>query len=323
MTDLAGAIPVTASRVDAEDDGFATGLSNTICRDGQSTTTARIPFAAGTSSFGGSTSSVSYAQTNDLNTGMYFPATDQWGLVAGGTATLTSTATVVTVPVALNVTGDITVNTDKFTVTASSGNTLAAGTLTVTGAATLSSTLAVTGDVSVNTNKFTVAASSGNTVVAGTLAITGATTAAGITASGAISGATAAGNMVASKAEMETGTATDKLVTPGRTQNHPGVAKAWGQVASNGGLSSGLNVSSITVNGTGDYTANLTTSFSSANFAVIASLDGSTSGRLMSVHVHTKAADSIRFQTFAATANGDTTKVLADIGFNFVAFGDQ
>jgi hypothetical protein len=52
----------------------------------------------------------------------------------------------------------------------------------VTGAATLSSTLAVTGatgidgDFDINTNKFTVASATGNTAVAGTLGVTGATT---------------------------------------------------------------------------------------------------------------------------------------------------
>lgn len=44
---------------------------------------------------------------------------------------------------------------------------------TISGAATLSSTLALTGNFAINTNKFTVAASSGNTVVAGTLNVTG------------------------------------------------------------------------------------------------------------------------------------------------------
>merc|ERR1711974_533419 len=81
--------------------------------------------------------------------------------------------------------GGITVNTNKFTVDASNGNTAAAGTLGVTGATTLSSTLGVTGAttlsstlgvtgmsdldgcITVNTNKFTVDASTGNTAVAG------------------------------------------------------------------------------------------------------------------------------------------------------------
>jgi len=76
----------------------------------------------------------------------------------------------------LAVTNDFSVNTNKFNVAASTGNTSIAGTLGVTGAATLSSTLDVTGNLSVNSNKFTVAAGSGNTAIAGTLAVTGAAT---------------------------------------------------------------------------------------------------------------------------------------------------
>jgi hypothetical protein len=100
--DLANTIPVTASRMDAEHDDISAALSNCICRDGQSTTTARISFAQGTSATAGSASAVAYAQTNDPNTGMYFPNSDQWGLVAGGTATLTSTTTKVTAQVAVD-----------------------------------------------------------------------------------------------------------------------------------------------------------------------------------------------------------------------------
>lgn len=50
---------------------------------------------------------------------------------------------------------------------------------TWSGAHTFTSTLGVTGNFAVNTNKFTVAASSGNTAVAGTLDVTGATTLSG------------------------------------------------------------------------------------------------------------------------------------------------
>lgn len=49
----------------------------------------------------------------------------------------------------------------------------------ITGDLTVSSTASVTGNFAVNTNKFTVAASSGNTLVAGTLDVTGATALAG------------------------------------------------------------------------------------------------------------------------------------------------
>lgn len=53
-----------------------------------------------------------------------------------------------------------------------------AGGITLSAATAVASTLGVTGNFSVATNKFTVAASSGNTLIAGTLGVTGAATAA-------------------------------------------------------------------------------------------------------------------------------------------------
>ncbi len=107
-TDKTNLVPVTASRMDGELDGIATGLSTAIAKDGQTPTTARIPFAAGTSAFSGALAGVSYAQTNDPNTGVYFPAADQVSLAAGGVAVVAATATTVTVPVDLVVSGSIT-----------------------------------------------------------------------------------------------------------------------------------------------------------------------------------------------------------------------
>ena len=42
-------IRIQASRMDAEMDGIATGLSTAITKDGTQTTTAKIPFAVGLS----------------------------------------------------------------------------------------------------------------------------------------------------------------------------------------------------------------------------------------------------------------------------------
>lgn len=89
------------------------------------------------------------------------------------------------VPGTLSSTGNFSVNTNRFTVNATSGNTTVLGTLGVTGATSLSSlstsgaatvgtTLGVTGNFSVNSTQFMVAAATGNTVVAGTLNVTGA-----------------------------------------------------------------------------------------------------------------------------------------------------
>ena len=61
----------------------------------------------------------------------------------------------------LGVTGDLKVNTSKFTVAATTGNTNVAG------------TLGVKGNLTVNTNKFTANATTGNTTIAGTLGVAG------------------------------------------------------------------------------------------------------------------------------------------------------
>lgn len=81
----------------------------------------------------------------------------------GGTLNATGAATLGST---LSVTGNFDVNTNKFTVNATSGNT------------------AIAGDVAVNTDKFTVAATSGNTVIAGTLAVGSDTTITSSTADG-------------------------------------------------------------------------------------------------------------------------------------------
>jgi hypothetical protein len=46
VVDKGNAVPITASRMDAEQDGIATGLSNCITKDGQTTIAQNIPFNA-------------------------------------------------------------------------------------------------------------------------------------------------------------------------------------------------------------------------------------------------------------------------------------
>ncbi len=69
----------------------------------------------------------------------------------------------------LAVTGNVSVNTNKFNITAANGNTTVAG------------TLGVTSDLSVNTNKFNVTAASGNTAVAGAIDFSGVISPANLT----------------------------------------------------------------------------------------------------------------------------------------------
>jgi hypothetical protein len=242
-TDLAGAVPVTASRMDAQHGDISTALSTTICRDGQSTTTARIPFAAGTSAAAGTTASVAYSQTNDNNTGLYFPATDQWGLVAGGVATITSTATKVTLPVAVDFTGAaaptssdgaalgsttqmwsdlflasgavINFNNGNATMTHAAGSlTTAVTTFAITGALTVSTTAAITGNA---TFGGTVAITS--TLAAGATTVTGALAASGdfaiatnkFTVASASGNAAVAGTLAVTGASTFTGLMTGRI----------------------------------------------------------------------------------------------------------------
>ena len=112
---------------------------------------------------------------------------------AAGTFSSTLTAGASTLASAA-ITGDIAVNTNKFTVAGASGNTAIAGTLGVTGATTLSSTLGVTGattlgntlavtgagtfssTLSAGASTLASASITGNASVGGTLGVTGATT---------------------------------------------------------------------------------------------------------------------------------------------------
>ena len=178
------------------------------------------------------------------------------GFIWDGSTTLTATqiiaGTSCTMSGTLAVTGNVAVNTDKFTVTADSGNTLVAGTLAVTGAptftgaATCSDTLTVDGastltgavgcgasvtlgagadiigsatsDITINTDKFTVAGATGNTVIAGTTTITGALTQTGAVGCAASITLGAGADIIGSSTSDIT-INTDKFTVAGATGN--------------------------------------------------------------------------------------------------------
>lgn len=76
---------------------------------------------------------------------------------------------------------------------------------------------------------------------------------------------------IAVQAEVETGSDTTRAITPGRQHYHPSAAKAW--VCFNGtgtpAIRASYNVTSITDNGTGDYTITFTTALTDANYSVV------------------------------------------------------
>lgn len=161
--DKTNGVNITASRFDTEDSGFATGLSTCICKDGQQTTTAIVPFAVGVSCTAGSISAPMLMPIGDLTTGVYSSASGKIDISSTGT----------------RVGGFNSGGLDNTVIGA--GTPLAGTFTTVAGTAiTASTTLAATGNFSVNTNKFNVTASNGNTTAAGTLVVTGALTAGGV-----------------------------------------------------------------------------------------------------------------------------------------------
>jgi hypothetical protein len=126
--------------------------------------------------------------------------------------------------------------------------------------------------------------------------------------------------MIATQAEQETGTATDKLVTPGRQHFHPSAAKAWAFVATDGTLNTGYNLSSVR-NSAGVYTLTFTTAMSAANYCIVATLQGS-SATVEMLRPGTITTGSFRINTFDVTGAGSTTLIAVDKAFHVAVFGD-
>jgi hypothetical protein len=123
----------------------------------------------------------------------------------------------------------------------------------------------------------------------------------------------------ATQAEQETGSSTTVYVTPGRQHYHQSAAKAWcmfdGTATGTNAPTAGYNVTSVTRNGTGDYTVTFTTAFSSANYCAIPSCSYSGNGEVASLH--TLAAGTCRI----ATNDVGITPVDPAV-VTFLAFGD-
>ena len=130
------------------------------------------------------------------------------------------------------------------------------------------------------------------------------------------------GITAASSAEVETATSNTVGITPGRIINSPYVAKAWVKWGVTTTIDASVGVSSITDNGTGDWTVNWTTAFSSANYAIVHNTEAISViyyPQLRTIRLSGQATGSVRVLTWVY----DST-VLEDPSKNHViAFGDQ
>lgn len=267
------------------------GLSNCITKDGQTTTTQRIPFAAGASmgsqtitAVGAGTATTHAANVGQIQSG----AVTTLGTVAG-TNTITAAGTPAVaayasgqsfefIPAATN-TGATTINVDS----------LGAKNVYFNGAACAGGELVigVPARIKYDGTQFN---------------IIGPT-------------------LPATQTQLEAATSNSVFVSPGRQKYHPSAAKAWVEFNGTGTLAvnASYNVSSVSDNGAGDYTVNFTTAFTNGSYYGRAFSLGTNAnqGRFMLTDSWTESAFRIKVSNLADDANVDSSEVSA------VFYGDQ
>lgn len=124
----------------------------------------------------------------------------------------------------------------------------------------------------------------------------------------------------ATQAEEEAGSLTSVYTTPGRQQYHPSACKFWINLNGTGtiAINDSYNVTSITDNGTGDYTVTIATDFSSANWSPYIAHRQVSGNTQQHETIHTIAAGSIRLN-FSNSAPAFIDPDMCSVG----GFGDQ
>ena len=243
-TDAANGVLIRSDRMDTDSNDFASGLTNCICKDGQSTTSAIIPFSAGLKVNDGVVGTPSIAFTSETSSGLYRISSGNVGVTVTGTRVATfnsggldNTAIGAGTPSTgafTNLTASGTVNKVTITQPAASATLTIANTKTLT----VSNTLTFTG-----TDGSSVAFGSGGTAVytSNNLSVFAATTSAQL--AGIISDETGTGALVFAGSPALTGTptaptastststtqlATTAFANPGSTLTSNGVIKFAG-----------------------------------------------------------------------------------------------
>lgn len=129
---------------------------------------------------------------------------------------------------------------------------------------------------------------------------------------------------LAVQSEMEAGTDTGRVVVPGRQHYHPSAAKAWVNFNGSGVIAIGqsYNVTSLTDNGTGDWTVTYTNAFTNSNNCVVLG-SNMASGLVGVTIISTNSTTAHRILNYSATNSSTTTKVARDdTNINSAVYGD-
>ena len=127
---------------------------------------------------------------------------------------------------------------------------------------------------------------------------------------------------VSTQADLEAATAITGYTSPGRQQLHPSAAKGWVKFQVDGTVDASFNVSSVTDTGTGDWTINWATDFSSANYAVIAMVQGTSSG-LRNIYQHPAAVAAGTTQVLSRATSDGSANETGVVTIMATAYGDQ
>jgi hypothetical protein len=118
--------------------------------------------------------------------------------------------------------------------------------------------------------------------------------------------------LAATKAEMEAVSSAAKSATPARTQYHPGVAKGWGHIASDGALGSpSYGIGSVTYVSTGVRTIAWATNFSAATYSTVVGMEGNDT---VSGDFSNFAVGSVTLTTYQDGAADDRAGSIAAFG---------
>lgn len=299
-------------------------ITNSVAVDGQSTLTGQLKGADGTNSAPGITFGA------DLNTGLYRIGADNLGVTVGGTKIIDIASTGIAVTGTLSATGALSGTTITGTGALSIGTSNAATVGTIELGAASDTTISRTGAGAIAVEGVTVALNSASLPhTASTIELGHATdttlarVSAGVfSVEGSTVHTTATG--AATQADHETGTSTSAYSTPGRQKYHPTHPKSWLYADLTSGtptIAGGSGVSSLADINTGRFDINLTTAFSSVNYAMVLSGATSTASVERIVNEHTQAdRTASKIEVRVTSLSGTLTDAVT---VSTVGLGDQ